>query len=69
MTYVPKMDRTSPLHGAYGGRAGLGDDPPCVDDAGDPPEKPESNVYPNIYTAAALLEENGQGRDEYGQKV
>jgi hypothetical protein len=21
---------------------------PCVDDAGDPPEKPESNVYPNI---------------------
>jgi hypothetical protein len=30
MTYVPKMDRTSPLHGAYGGRAGLGDDPPQV---------------------------------------
>lgn len=21
---------------------------PCVDDAGDPSEKPESNVYPNI---------------------
>jgi hypothetical protein len=21
---------------------------PCVDDAGDPPKKPESNVYPNI---------------------
>jgi hypothetical protein len=21
---------------------------PCVDDAGNPPEKPESNVYPNI---------------------
>jgi len=69
LAHVSKMDRTSPLHvhGAYG--PGLGDDPPCVDDAGNPPEKPESNVYPNICTAPALLEEYGQGRDEYGQKV
>jgi len=46
----------------------LGDDPPCMDDAGKPPKDPESDVYPDIYVASRL-EEYGQGRDEYGQKV
>lgn len=62
------MDRTSPLH-AHAGGDWPADDPPRVDDAGEIPENPKTDVYPNICTAPALLEEYGNRREDYGHNT